>query len=120
VNGVVDGNGRALLQIYLCELKGIKSVALEPWIDTGFTGHLMVPRTDIASLGLPLAQIGTAFLADGSSIQTETYLGRIEWFGQPKFIEVIAADGMESLLGIGLLLGHQLHIDYANNTLTLT
>jgi clan AA aspartic protease len=89
------------------------------WIDTAFNGFLVLPRTVISSLGFIQDQSNYAILADGSQVKMDSYFGQIDWFGNTYTVEVIAADGTESLLGIGLLLGHQLHIDYVNNTLTL-
>ena len=44
----------------------------------------------------------------------------LEWLGQWKRIEVIANQGQFPLLGVGLLMGHSLHIDYQANTVLVT
>jgi len=120
MTGCVDSNGRALIPITLEHPTSARSATLEIWIDTGFTGQVMISKTALATLNLPIAQKGVAILADGSTVSIQSYQGRLHWFGQDVDVEVIAADGSESLLGVGLLLGHQLHINYVNNTLTLT
>jgi hypothetical protein len=43
----------------------------------------------------------------------------IEWFAQVKQIEVIANTGQFPLLGVGLLRGCTLTVDYASRTLTI-
>jgi clan AA aspartic protease len=92
---------------------------LDAWVDTGFTGELVVPRAQITALGLPLGPAIKARLADGSEVELETYLCLLEWFGTWKAIETVAADGQNPLLGVGLLLGHELRIDYRARTMTL-
>ncbi|MEM6362971.1 MAG: hypothetical protein AAF745_00990 [Planctomycetota bacterium] len=58
-------------------------------------------------------------LADGSQTQLRTYSCVIEWFGNKRNLEVIANDGEYPLLGVGLLLGLELRVDYRNLNLTL-
>ncbi|WP_419581436.1 hypothetical protein [Stieleria magnilauensis] len=48
-----------------------------------------------------------------------TYSCVIEWFGDKRNLEVIANDGECPLLGVGLLLGLELRVDYRNLKLTL-
>ena len=43
----------------------------------------------------------------------------VEWFGMWKQIEVIASQGTFPLLGVGLLAGHHLEIDYKVLPLTI-
>lgn len=44
---------------------------------------------------------------------------KIEWLGQWRRVEVIANEGRLPLLGIGLLRGRRLTIDYETNELEL-
>ena len=111
MTGIVDSGGRALLPIRLQHPVSQVETVLEAWIDTGFTGDLVMPAKLIGSLGLPLGSQVTATLADGSVLQLDTYYCFLEWFGQWKSIEVIANQGQFPLLGVGLLVGHSLHID---------
>ncbi|MCE9552544.1 MAG: hypothetical protein K8T91_04090 [Planctomycetes bacterium] len=60
-----------------------------------------------------------AVLADGSQMELNTYSCDIEWFGTVRNLEVIANAGECPLLGVGLLLGLELRIDYRNLRLTL-
>jgi clan AA aspartic protease len=119
MTGVVDASGRALLRVRLQHRTSAAETELDAWIDTAFTGELVVPQAQIAALGLPLGPAVPARLADGSEIEVDSYLCLVEWFGTWKQIEVIASSGNNALLGVGLLLGHQLQIDYRMQAVTL-
>jgi predicted aspartyl protease len=43
------------------------------WIDTAFNGALVLPRKQIANLGLAQESSAEAILADGHSIELETF-----------------------------------------------
>jgi hypothetical protein len=49
----------------------------------------------------------------------DTFACHLEWFGEWKEIEVIVNSGQFPLLGIGLLQGHELHVDYNNKSLNV-
>ena len=119
MTGVVDGAGRALLRVRLRHPTSNVETDLDAWIDTGFTGELGVPQGQINALGLALGPAIRAKLADGSEVELETYLCMLEWFGVWKQIEIISNTGPYPLLGVGLLLGHELRIDYRAQTLSL-
>ena len=85
---------------------------MDAWIDTGFTGELVLPQQTVALLGLPLGPSVMARLADGSDIQLDTHTCLLEWFDEWKRIEVVANQGQYPLLGVGLLLDPDLYIDY--------
>src|SRR2546428_13919475 len=69
------------------------TMEIEAWIDTGFTGELVLPQDQIAALGLPHSAVVTAELGDGSATVLEVYSCLIEWFGRVQQIEVIANTG---------------------------
>jgi predicted aspartyl protease len=119
VTGCVDSEDRALLVIGLRPGKRAKPVDVTIWIDTAFTGDLVLPRLQIASFGLPVKMAVPAVLADGTEIEVDTYSAYLDWFGPARRIQVIANDGRFPLLGMGLLRDRVLHIDYASGTLTL-
>ena len=73
----------------------------------------------IHQLGLIKSGSIDAILADGSQTELETYSCKIRWFDQERNLEVIANDGQVPLLGVGLLLGKELRIDYTNLSLSL-
>jgi predicted aspartyl protease len=95
--GRVDNSGRALLAIDVRAESASVLSSIEAWIDTGFTGDLVLPQSAIDLLQLPKSGSVDATLADGSTIELSTY----------------------SWLGIGLLLAKELRIDYRNLRLSL-
>ncbi len=119
MNGIVDQHDRALLAIQVRKSLGSPPVAVTAWIDTAFDGHPVFPAGLIGELGLePLVQTD-ALLADGSRAVLETHLCIVDWFGEKKALQVIASDCRRPLLGIGLLTGRVLHIDFAAKVLSL-
>ena len=117
--GIVDDNGRALLEIYVAKSLSDPPTLVTSWIDTAFDGHLVFSQNLIDELGLETLVETEAILADGSRVQLETYLCYLGWFGEKMPVQVIANDGKVPLLGIGLLTERILHIDYAQRELQL-
>ncbi len=101
MTGVVDGSGRALLRVRLRHPTSNVETEVDAWVDTGFTGELVVPQSQIAAIGLPLGPSIRAGLADGSEVELETYTCQLEWFGAWQSIEIIANTGQYPLLGVG-------------------
>lgn len=52
MNGEVDDELRALLEIQVGAKSGGEKTMATAWIDTAFNGGLVLPRTDIERLGL--------------------------------------------------------------------
>jgi clan AA aspartic protease len=80
-------------------------------VDTGFEGALTLPRQVIADLQLSFLTDLKAHLADGSQIQTDVYLARVEWAGEEKEIAVLELEG-QPLLGTALLQGCDIAIHF--------
>jgi clan AA aspartic protease len=118
--GTVDTSGRALLTIELRRDPQSTPAAVDVWIDTGFTGDLVMPQSSINRLPLQRSGSVDAILADGSQIQLATYTCFVNWFGEERRLEVIANDGDFPLLGVGLLLDLDLRINYHTRELILT
>ncbi len=119
MNGRVDNSGRALLPIEVRHPSTSQPAQWDAWIDTGFTGDLVAPRAMLLALGLQPTSTATGILADGSHVVLDRYSCLIDWFGQLRSVEVIANDGAIPLLGVGLLLGHSLTIEYRGGTVNL-
>ena len=119
MKGVVDSGGRSLLTVVVASSDSSITAEMEGWIDTGFTGDLVIPRS--AEDALKLAKSGSidAVLADGSETELDTYTCIIEWFGSERRLAIIANDGEYPLLGVGLLIGLELRVDYRNLKLTV-
>jgi clan AA aspartic protease len=90
------------------------------WIDTAFNGGLTIPREQVAALGLSKESSAEAILADGRSVELETFACFFDWFGNTYETQIIASDGRYPLLGTLLLDGHRLDIDYRAKTVELT
>ena len=117
MDGRVDGSGRALIKI--CLVLDDEPTPFEVWIDTGFTGQLLMPRDQIERLGLCKASGTHARLADGSVAFLETFEATLDWFGERTAIEVIEGQGELPLLGVIPLLGCRLVVDYGNLTVSV-
>ncbi|MGB7327422.1 MAG: hypothetical protein WBD31_21275 [Rubripirellula sp.] len=120
MRGTVDNGGRALISVKLRKSLEMPAESIDVWVDTGFTGDLVVPVAFIERFGLEASGSVDAILADGSEVALSTYSCLIEWFGNTKTLEIIANDGECPLLGVGLLLGLELRVDYRNLNLELT
>lgn len=92
---------------------------IEIWVDTGFTGDLVLPLSLIEELKLERNAMVRAILADGRDSRLRSYVAWIDWFGEELEIEVIAGTGESLLLGVGMLLGRRLTIDYADMSMSL-
>jgi clan AA aspartic protease len=79
-------------------------------IDTGFSGDLTLPQTDIDELQLTWLCRQQGMLADGSLHTFDVYMGVIDWNGADRPIEVEVAE-IEPLLGMSLLENCSLRID---------
>ncbi len=117
--GFIDESGRALLSVDVRPEPTADAVAIEVWIDTGFTGDLVLPQNAINALGLDRSGSVDAILADGSQIELDTYTCFVHWFQVERRLEVVANDGAYPLLGVGLLLGLELRVNYHTLELTL-
>ena len=120
MKGIVDKGGRSLLPVCLKKSAESDEVSIEVWVDTGFTGDLVLPQSIIDRLGLEKSGSVDAILADGSQKELSMFSCLIEWFGKTSSLEIIANDGDYPLLGVGLLLGLELRVDYRNLKLSLT
>lgn len=118
--GRIDEYGRALINLTLRATPSSASQEIAVWVDTGFTGDLILPEQLVMQWGLSSSAIVEAVLADGSQSELVTYSCEVDWFGESCIIEVIANQGRIPLLGVGLLLGHRLVVDYEQMTLSMT
>jgi clan AA aspartic protease len=78
-------------------------------LDTGFSGSLTLPTSLVSLLGLPLLTQTFAILADGTTQTLDAYEATIIWDGHRRDILIHAIDA-DPLLGMKLLLGHDLRV----------
>lgn len=119
MTGVVDDYGRALVRVTVVHPTTGARTELDAWIDTGFTGSLMLPAEQIAHLGLPPVTPIPAGLADGSRTMFDTYACQVDWFGRVRAVDAMAGTGRFALIGVALIEDHVLTIDYPRRGVTL-
>lgn len=116
----MDERLRALLRVPVSASRDGGRTDLVVWIDTAFNGGLAIPRQQVAELGLVKESSAEAILADGRSVDLETFACFLDWFGNTYETQIAASDGECPLLGTMLLDGHRLNINYATKTVELT
>lgn len=119
MNGFVDEKLRALISVTVAATNEGDRTELAVWIDTAFNGGLLIPRKQIESLGLVKESSAEAILADGKTVELETYACLLDWFGTTYETQIIANDGDYPLLGTMLLSGRKLEIDYEAKTVAV-
>lgn len=119
MNGQVDVHGRALIAISIRPSDSESARDVLAWIDTGFNGDLVLPQQIIDDSALPEAGTVKAILADGSGVALKRYVCLIDWFEESRELEVVANEGEFPLLGVGLLVGHDLHISYRSGNVAI-
>ena len=119
MNGVVDEFGRAVVTLSVRAQRDTKPTDVDAWIDTAFDGELVMPRRLIEATELEQTAGIEARLADGNEVMLESFTCILDWFGEDHPVEVIANDGEVPLLGIGLLIGHRLIVDYTQLNVTI-
>ncbi len=119
MNGIVDEQLRALVNVPVaCSVDGQrKEIAV--WVDTAFNGGLIIPKCMISELGLMKESSTDAILADGNLVELETYACFFDWFGNTYETQIIANAGKFPLLGTMLLEGRRLIVDYYVRTVEL-
>ena len=117
--GHVDSYGRAIVTVSIRPSDVAAVHEIQAWIDTGFNGDLVLPQRQIDELELPPSGTLKAILADGSEVALQRYTCQIDWFGNERELEVIANDGEYPLLGVGLLVGRDLHISYRSSKVAI-
>jgi clan AA aspartic protease len=85
-------------------------VRIEAVVDTGFTGHLVLPPTLVGEMGLPLRGVRDSFLADGSSVSLDAYRVGVEWDERVRVVLALAAEG-GPLVGMSLLRGSEIRVE---------
>lgn len=120
MTGWVDGNGLAWVRIDVQNPWTGVSLPIDACIDTAFSGELALPLSHVQALPLPLSSKAVVTCADGSQMNMDTYTCLLPWFGSVRQIEAIGKPGGNALIGVQLLLQHELTINYPARTLTLT
>jgi len=119
VIGEVDVDGRALITLKVRSGEDQNASELVAWVDTAFTGELVISQSEIQRLKLQQPGAIEAVLADGSTTVLKSYVAFCDWFDGLRAVEMIANEGGHPLLGIGLLRNRRLTVDYRSRQLML-
>lgn len=119
MRGHVDDEGRALISITVYSLDESQAIPTEVWIDTGFTGELVLPREEIENLSLEKVDSIDAILAEGSKVQLDIFDCSVDWFGDRVAIEVMSTESKMALIGVGMLRGTELLVNFSLGTVSL-
>jgi clan AA aspartic protease len=119
MNGSVDDDLRALLEVQIGGTPNDPKSTVFVWIDMAFNGGLVLPRHKVQQLGLKEYSSTPAILADGQQVELPTYTCYLDWFGREYRTQIVANEGAHPLLGTMLLDGHDLHVSYKRRTVTL-
>ena len=109
IEGAVNANLEAVVTLPLQDSSG-QTQEVEAVVDTGFNGYLTLPPMLMEDLELPVVGDGEAVLADGSQAAFDVYGVTVLWDGRPMYVET-GAVGVDPLVGMALLEGHNLNID---------
>ncbi len=109
IGGVVNTRHEAVVQLRVRGPSGLE-LDVDTLIDSGFTASLTLPAATVATLGLARQSGGGAVLADGSVRQFDIYAAEVEWNGVWRPV-LVSAVGVEALVGMRLLAGHELRIE---------
>ena len=120
MKGHVDELGRALLRFKLLQKETGETTMLDGWIDTAFNGELVIPKSMIQSASLRQTSGCLSRLADGKTVTLPVFECEIDWMGTRQLVEIVANDGELPLIGVGLLIGCKLTIDYRNGDVELS
>ena len=89
---------------------GNTTLNLEFIIDTGCTEELILPQAIINRLDLVRGDDMALVLGDGAAGYFATYIGRLQWHGQPRDV-LVSSMGTEPLIGMLLLRDSNLSVD---------
>ncbi len=102
----------------LVRFKG--GVAIECVVDTGFDGGLMLPRSFVSQIQIPIVGELRFEMVGGATMSAEVGLTDIDWLGRLRLVEVIVSAGDDALIGTELLIATTLTIDYESSTLAIS
>ena len=113
IRGRVDTQQEARVALEIRDTAG-QAHPVEAVIDTGFNGHLTLPRAAIQRLNLAPAAPIAVTLATGTREILNTWRGQILWNDRRRTIRVLESRG-NPLMGTRLLEGSQLTVQMRVN-----
>jgi predicted aspartyl protease len=119
MTGRVDDYGRALVRLSVRHPQSGARAEWDAWIDTAFTGHVLLLPEQAAALNLTSEGVVPGAVASGDRASFDVYPCLVEWFGRDLGIQAYSSPGRFALVGIGLLEDLQITIDYPARTVRL-
>ena len=109
IRGRVGPGRRAFVEIVLTGNQG-QSLSIDAILDTGFEGYITLPPDVVSSISLATLAPSTYELADGQSVQFNTYLAMVSWHDRPRMVLALESNGVP-LLGAAMLWGSRVTLD---------
>ncbi len=108
IRGKITADREAVVELEVFGLTRRKKIAVV--VDTGFTGHLLLPNNFINSIGLRRAGYRYGILGDGNIAAFQLYRAKVLWYGEEREVPVLGARS-GSLVGMSMLRGSRLTLD---------
>ena len=103
------------------EVEGSRgTVQVSALLDSGFDGDVSLPIGVAIQLGLELQDVITVELADGSLSDELVFAGYLLDQGQERRVSVLLTRSEEALLGLGLLRGCRVILDFGTGAAEIT
>lgn len=113
--GFINENLEAVIVVELVNGSQIESV-----IDTGFNGHLLLPRKFVEDNSLDFTGTESVTMVEQYSTNIEVASGEVNWLGNNLFVKILVSENDECLIGTQMLVDSKLEIDYKNLTVKIT
>lgn len=117
INGLVDDKNSLWVKLRVSGYHGGKDIFFR--IDTAFDGELSMPVSLAVPLGLPLIGESEYQIAGGATFQPLKFTASIQWGTQNRLATVNVDQSKIPLLGLGLLNGYVLLVDFKEKTLMI-
>jgi clan AA aspartic protease len=96
-----------------------QEISVEAILDTGFDGWVCLPMRLAIQLGLELCGFQTVELADGTQKEELVFSGEVIFGHQRGEVDITLTSGGETLVGLGLLAGSMMAVNFAGRTLEI-
>ncbi len=106
MRGYIDSYGQPKVNL------AINGLTMDAIIDTGFDSDLCLPIQLAIQLGLRLKEIATVELADGTRKRELVFTGSVKFGDELKDARIMLTESEDALIGIRMLSGHILKIDF--------
>jgi clan AA aspartic protease len=113
ITGSVTSNLEAIVRLHVEDSSG-QTQAIDFKVDTAFTDFINLPLATVTSLGLTHIGEEMVQIADGNFVRVPVHAGAVIWDGKARRVDVHAL-GVERLIGMAMLAGHDLAIRVQDN-----